>query len=116
MDIGFPNMYFVDDYLWFRIVLGRKNVKYINENLWYYRDHSSKMVIVSDLQGFKDSFNVYVPALLVLLKNQGVAFPEIINYIKKRYSNRIIKDRILGELSKNRQKNLSKSLPFLYKN
>ena len=33
MDIGFPNMHFVDDYLWFRIALGGKNVKYINENL-----------------------------------------------------------------------------------
>lgn len=115
-DIGFPKMHFVDDYLWFRIALGGKKVKYLNENLWYYRDHSSNMAIVSDLQGFKDSFNVYVPALLMLLKDQGLAFFEIINYIEKEYSNKVVTDRILGELSKNRRRKLTKSIPYLYKN
>ena len=110
LDIGFPKMHFVDDYLWFRIALSGKNVRYVNEKLWYYRDHSLNMAIVADLEGFKESFNLYVPALLLLLKNHISSFPGIVDFIENDYADKIIKDRILGELSKNRQRKLSKSI------
>ena len=116
LDIGFPKMHFVDEYLWFRIALSGKNVRYINEKLWYYRDHSSNMAIVANLKEFKESFNVYIPAVLLLLKNFISSFPGIVSFIENDFTDKIVKDRILGELSKNRRRKLSSSLLFLYSN
>tara|TARA_B110000263_G_scaffold205460_1_gene186050 strand:- start:412 stop:1386 length:975 start_codon:yes stop_codon:yes gene_type:complete len=116
LEIGFPKMHFVDDYLWFRIVLNGKYVKYINEKLWYYRDHASNMAIVEDIQGFKNSFTIYVPILLQLLKNQISSSHDIVSFVENEYADKIVKDRILGELSKNRRRKLSRSIRFLYKN
>ena len=116
MDTGFPKMHFVDDYIWYKIALKGGTVHYINEELWSYRDHSANMAIVESLQGFKNSFNEYTTMLLNLLGEKFFSFPEILNYIKSKYADRVVKDRILGELSRNRRKRLVSSLSFLFKN
>lgn len=116
MDVGFPKMHFVDDYLWYKIALNSGTVHYINEELWSYRDHSTNMAKVESLQGFKNSFNEYIKMLLNLLDENFSSFLEISNYISLKYADRLVKERILGELSRNRRRMLFTSLLFLFNN
>ncbi|MDP1812030.1 MAG: glycosyltransferase [Sediminibacterium sp.] len=116
MNTGFPKMHFVDDYLWYKIALNGGTVHYINEELWSYRDHSANMAIVESLQGFKNSFNEYTTLLLNLVGENFSSFPEISNYIRSKYADRLVRDRILGELSRNRRRMLFTSLLFVFNN
>ncbi len=116
MQTGFSKMHYVDDYLWYRLTLDRGNVSYLNEKLWYYRDHSSNMALVESLSDFRNNFREYIPMLLSMLKNKNELYPEIIYYIKYTYSEKMTKDRILGELSRNRRRKIGTSLSFIYKN
>lgn len=113
---GFPKMHYVDDYLWYRLSLERGNVSYLNEKLWYYRDHTSNMALVESLSDFRDNFRVYIPILLKMLKDKKVTDPEIIYYIQNTYPEKMIKDRVLGELSRNRRKKIVNSITFINRN
>jgi len=116
INAGFPQMHFVDDYLWFRIALNGGVVRYINEELWCYRDHSSNMAIVNSLQGFKNSFKEYVPMLLNLLNRDESSFSKIIDYIKYDYAEDQIKGRILSGLARNRRRKFIQSISYMYSN
>jgi len=116
MQTGFPKMHYVDDYLWYRLSLERGNVSYLNEKLWYYRDHTANMALVESLSDFRDNFREYIPMLLNMLKNKKETYPEIIHYIQNTYSEKITKDRILGELSRNRRRKIGTSFSFINNN
>ncbi len=116
MPTGFPETHYADDYLWFSIALSGGIIGYINEGLWFYRNHSSNMAQVKSLDGFRNGFHTYIPMLLNLTGEKFTPYTAITTYLKSEYANKQVKARILDELSGNRRRKFSKSFSFLLKN
>lgn len=114
IDVGFPAMLYLDDYLWFRIAFRGEGVVSTNKILWNYRQHSSQY-------GGKgidlDLFILKAPHYIEILNHlalENSCSSEIIEYLNTEYYYNLISTRVNIELRRQRNKSLIgylKSLP-----
>lgn len=110
---GFPHLHTVDDYLWFKIALQGGMVRYVNEELWAYRSHSSNMARVRALREFESAYRIYVPMLRALLAGHDPGAGRIDAYLADGYTKDQMKSRILFELNRVRGDKLARALAFI---
>jgi glycosyltransferase involved in cell wall biosynthesis len=115
-DVGFKKMHFVDDYLWFSLAMEYEHVLYINEILWSYREHSSNMALVENLNTFKIELETYSTLLAKLAHKYLIKFNTIEDYIFQEYTKYIFSQRVIGEVSRMRHSSSFVSIKFILKN